>query len=528
MLVLAVLVGGFLALKLEYNPDPVGHFRLDSTFYYELARSVSEGEGLRTDVSLYHQGLRDFPARTTIYPLWPLFAGTIGRVIGMEYASTLLPETLFFFALLLLYVLANRLAWETGAPPIVSVRGMPIVDLGHVAVMIAGLHRPFFIATSKFNTEGLAYSLLFAALLTLTGVRRRPILYGTWSGALGCLGFLARAQFVLLPVAIVATLAIIGVSNPRFRKAALSAAGAAIALFLPWVLYVATLPGKFNLLSLFVFSAYQETPAIGTADDFVVFASLFDRIAYILGGVRIAFDATSPTSYFRAFGASTYIVPIALLVAFPSFVGRMRRRERVPGDAVLTLGIVLASCACLIPLHLTTVTYPKEWLFHFRHGLALVLAMTVGLNALARRGPILRIVGLLLALSIFVNWNPDRRYPWRMTHEYMLVDSKDPRITPVERELVSWIDAHAEPPVSAAIACRELAVWSTGRFHWLREDLPPETPRRLFEFLDLDYLIVYGTELRFDVYRDVSNDFESVKRFRRGSATIEVFRPRRE
>ena len=524
-LLLAIL-GVFFAYKLEFNPIPIGHARPDSTFYYQLARNVAEGKGLRTSVSLYHQGLRDLPARTTIYPLWPLVAGTIGRVIGIERAATLLPEALYLLALVLLYLVAARLARDGGVRALVAVRGVPVVDLGHVAVMILALNRPFFLATSTCMTEGLAFSLLFASLLALSGARCCPVLCGALSGALGCLAFLARAQLILLPAALVATLAIVGLSDARFRRAALSAAGGAAAVFLPWVLYVASLPGEFDPRSFFIFTAYQETPALGTTSDLIVFDSLRDRLTYMLSGVRIAFDATSPNSYFRSFGASIYVVPVALLVAIPALVRRARGRAGFGADALLALGVFLVAGACLLPVHALNTSYPKSWFFQARHGIPLILALVLGLHTLLRHGTFLRLLAFVFALSVLVNWNPGKRGDWRMATTRLTAGSKDPRIWPVESDLVTWLDEHDEPPVSATIKCRELAGWSHANFHWLRADLAPDTPKRMFELLDLDYLIVYHNEVRFEVYRHLARNFERLRRFRRNEQWIDVLTPR--
>ncbi len=530
-IVLAGLLAYFFALKLDYDPAPIGHGRPDSTFYWNLARNVAEGNGLRTNVSLYHQGLHHLPARTTIYPLWPLVAGYVARVVGLERAATLLPETLYLVGLGLLYWLAMLLARDARVPPVVSIRGVALVDIGHLAVFALGMARPYFSATSICMTEGLAFVLLFAALIALRGAPRRPVVFGALSGALAMLAFLARAQFILLPVAIVAALAIVGVREARLRRAAVAAALAAAVAFAPWALWVLSLPGAFDPRSFFIFTAYQETPALGTTSDLIVFDSLFDRVAYMLGGVRVAFDPTSETSYFRAFGASIYLVPLALVALLPTLVRRVREREGFGIDSLMGCGVLLAAGACLLPVHALNTTYPKNWFFHARHGLPIVLAILFALHVLVARGIVWRVVALVLALSIVANWTPERRAgAWRATPTLLTADTKDTGMWPVERELVAWLDApdvHAAPPVCAAIKCRELAGWSRAGFHWLRADLAPDTPRRMFELLDeLDYLLVYDGERRFDVFGDVDADFERVKRFRRAGKTIDVLRPK--
>src|SRR5438093_1192372 len=74
---------------------------------------VAAGHGLVTSVCLYHQGLKRLPAKTNIYPLWPLLLGGAGRVMGMTTAARLLPRLMFLVDLLLLYLLTLRVAERT-------------------------------------------------------------------------------------------------------------------------------------------------------------------------------------------------------------------------------------------------------------------------------------------------------------------------------------------------------------------------------------------------------------------------------
>lgn len=76
-----------MALKLALFP--VGHHALDA---------------------LYHQGLRELPHASLVYPLWPVLLGAGGALIGLERAAVLLPPLFYVLSLVLLYALANRLA----------------------------------------------------------------------------------------------------------------------------------------------------------------------------------------------------------------------------------------------------------------------------------------------------------------------------------------------------------------------------------------------------------------------------------
>src|SRR5688572_3563244 len=67
----------------------------DGGYYFQIARHVSEGDGLLTSVSLYHQGLEPLPQRSTVYPAWPWLLGQVGSVIGIERAARAVPTALF-------------------------------------------------------------------------------------------------------------------------------------------------------------------------------------------------------------------------------------------------------------------------------------------------------------------------------------------------------------------------------------------------------------------------------------------------
>jgi hypothetical protein len=85
--VLLLLLAGLGAAVFAYRP-PLGRNALDACLYYQIARHVAEGDGVTTSASLYHQGLRDLPSPSTIYPLWPLALGGAGRLIGLDNAAT--------------------------------------------------------------------------------------------------------------------------------------------------------------------------------------------------------------------------------------------------------------------------------------------------------------------------------------------------------------------------------------------------------------------------------------------------------
>ena len=107
--ILLLILAALACLKIGYETG-VGPYGLDAGFYFQLARNVSQGEGVVSNVSLYHEGLATFPQRVMIYPLWPLVLGGIGGLIGLYRAAEMLPELLYLLDLVLLYLLSNRIS----------------------------------------------------------------------------------------------------------------------------------------------------------------------------------------------------------------------------------------------------------------------------------------------------------------------------------------------------------------------------------------------------------------------------------
>ena len=141
-------------------------------------------------------------------------------------------------------------------------RGVPVVDLGHVAVFVLGTNSAFFVFTSVPWTEALAFGLLFGALLALSEtVRRRSVGWAATAGAVGALAYLTRSQMIGVPVAVVCALAFAG--NDRSRTRLVGAALAAgTAVTLPWILYLASFVTHFPVRMLVDFVAYRETPQL--------------------------------------------------------------------------------------------------------------------------------------------------------------------------------------------------------------------------------------------------------------------------
>ncbi|MFW5920460.1 MAG: hypothetical protein ACOCUS_01370, partial [Polyangiales bacterium] len=157
---LLALLAPLLMWKLERNAHTF-HASVDGAYYTNIARHVRDGDGLVTDVSLFHRGFRELPDVAPTYPLWPLVYGYTAKLfpdddiidVGIGLA------TLFYFVALLFAFL-----WGRRLYPEPFFERFPAFTAGHVVVLVLGLHAEFFEYTSLPYTEGLAYALLMLAL----------------------------------------------------------------------------------------------------------------------------------------------------------------------------------------------------------------------------------------------------------------------------------------------------------------------------------------------------------------------------
>ncbi len=206
---------------------------IDGGLYTEIAQHVARGEGLVTNVSLYHHGYPSFPHPTAIYPLWPLLYGVFARWFPVPAVGIWLATAFYFTTLCFAFAWGRSLDARELFPA-----ALPGVHVGHVMALVLGLHREFFEFTSWPYTEGLAWTLLMATLWRANRRLERPGLGGGIElGALAALAFLARSQMLLLPVAfgVVALWRLVRDRAERAGWARLLAglAGACVLLVLP-------------------------------------------------------------------------------------------------------------------------------------------------------------------------------------------------------------------------------------------------------------------------------------------------------
>ena len=97
ILLLAIL-GALMALKVSFSPGV--WWGRDGIYFLQVARHVSDGEGIVSNTSLYHQGFKSFPHRVNQSPIWPALLGYSGRWFGLEPTGEGLPELLYLVDLI--------------------------------------------------------------------------------------------------------------------------------------------------------------------------------------------------------------------------------------------------------------------------------------------------------------------------------------------------------------------------------------------------------------------------------------------
>lgn len=523
-ILLGILLG-LLALKSQFDPYPVGDFGRDGSYYYQVARHVAEGDGLVTSVALYHQGYPRLPHPSPVYPLWPLVLGAAGAMIGLERAASLLPEILYFTALILLYALANAIARSWGSR---AERVFPRSDLlvvGHLAVLLLGTNAVFFRYTSLPFTEGLAFSLAFASVLSLARAGEGScVRWGAASGALAALAFLTRSQFLGLIPASVFCLLLVGIRVPVYRRAAAAAAAFAAVPILIWTAYLWTSFASFSPRMLVDFTAAHETPELDPYTWIVQTDSLWAWLVDRSEGFRVAFEPRGSASYVASFGLVVYAVPLALLwlMLRPSML-RAVPRELTSGGSLAVTAALVAGIACIAPVHALHAGHPKPsvWLFHFRHGLPMAMPIVVALAFVFATGrlPLRGLALLLVGASLWTGAGGIRG-------EF----ARAPRYrgpSPAEQQLAAWIEEQEPPLIFATTRPWSLGALTRGLFHHASCKDRPRQLLTYFDRLNVDYLILPDSDRSCRFLETSAYELVPIRRFGRGRA-IGVYDIRRD
>ncbi|HYC90141.1 MAG TPA: hypothetical protein VEO54_13080 [Thermoanaerobaculia bacterium] len=476
----AVIIGALTLLRFAKGAgDPP--YGVDASYYFQLARHVMNGEGLVTTVSLYHEGWVA-PAKTTIYPLWPLLLGYAGRAIGLARAADLLPRVLYVVDLVLLYLLAMRIATRFGGLRLGRQWWLP--DSAHWVVAVFGVAPRFFGATTHPYTEGLGFAMAFASFLALERFERtRGLVPAALSGLFAGLAFLTRTQLIGVAIGCFLALAWLAVRDRSARLGTLVWSLAAVAAIAPWLLFLGFVPvlmeNDLPRVALPHFAGWSELPT---------------RTAWLqqrASSLGVMFDPSNELSYVQSFGVVAFLVPLAALAAL-MWHGRMWRGLQPadsgglkPAPHLLTNAVLLAGVFFFFSLMLYHSEVWTPWLFGWRHGLPFILliALTVPWLA-ARAGRFAPAIALVLLVSVATSARGVLAF----------VQSPDTDFTPAETELVAWLNAR---PVSAITTNAQiLGSMTDAPLYWTYCDASGESTRAMLAKMPITHVILYEREAR--------------------------------
>ena len=476
----AVIIGALTLLRFAKGAgDPP--YGIDASYYFQLARHVMRGEGLVTTVSLYHEGWVA-PAKTTIYPLWPLLLGYTGRVIGLARAADLLPRVLYVLDLVLLYLLATRIAVRFGGLRMGPQWWLP--DSAHWVVAIFGLAPRFFGATTHPYTEGLGFATAFASFLALERFeRKRGVTAAALSGIFAGLAFLTRTQLIGVAIGCFLALAWLAVRDRTARAGVVVWSLAAVAAIAPWLFFLGFVPvlmeNDLPRVALPHFAGWSELPTRT--------AWLQQRATSLL----VMFDPKSELSYVQSFGVVAFLVPLAAIAAL-LHRGKMWRGLQPAGDGglkpaphLLTNAVLIAGVFFFFSLMLYHSDVWKPWLFGWRHGLPFVLLIALTVPWLtARAGRFAPAVALVLLVSVAAS----------ARNVAAFVRSPDPQLTAAELQLVAWMNAR---PLSAITTNAQiLGSMSDAHLYWTYCDASGESTRAMLAKMPITHVILYEHEAR--------------------------------
>jgi hypothetical protein len=479
-----MLVLGVLRFSLQSGPGPYG---VDGSYYAQVARNLYEGRGLVTSVCLYHQGLDPLPAPTNIYPLWPALLGTVAFVTGFAEAVRDLPRVLYLIALLMLYYVARRIA-----PARQRIIGS--MSVAHLVVLVFGLTPIFFSSTTYPYTEGLAFTLASAALLTSFRLGPMAALAG---GALAGMATLTRSQMLMLVAAIIAARGYAALRDRQWKELLLSIVGASLVL-VPWLLYVATFVGTFSLKNLYV--SYQPTAGIAHYPMGVPTDGIADAVALRLGGVLTAFNPWSSDSFIALFGAVALLVPIA---AVHWLVRAAKGGARFSSGVI---AVALSGALLTLMLAMLPQTFFRMWLFGWRHGLPLIFLIVLALVELIGFGQRYVRGGAMAVVIISILWGG-------VMVVRTVLAGPPAGLSAAEQEMSRWLEEQPPSTVVLTTNAQTLSMYSHANFRWATCEGTADMTRALLTLVRTDYVAIYERERNCQFVAGVEDLLQPAARF---------------
>ena len=512
------------SLKVVYNPYPIGNFAIDGSYYYQVARHVANGDGLLTDVSLYHQGLSPLPHRSPIYPVWPLVLGAVGAVVGLHTAAVWLPELLYLASLVLLYQLTVAIGARMGEPTLVWWRGQPLMDVGHLLVVLFGCNAMYFRFTSLPFTEGLAFTLAFGDAARLREMRRHSL------GDVGRPGRGVGGVVVPHPIPV-----------PRPRACPSGLPGAVVLgtpLASPYAHDRNRLDRRTHFQPKFASSLRRllhsrreccstsppsaRTRISSRSSGWSTRGRCWQTWWTSQGRLRRLFARIS----FLTFNPSAGLCTRFRLRCWESFRPRALKARLAAAYQPRTLVVtatIAAAVASVAPVHAMHATMYGGWFFQWRHGLPLVFSLTVAIAfLLSAAAPLYRLAALaLIALSI---WSCAHKVRDEISNQSKYHAPHGgagavPRVdrAPIPRNLF----------LATPTQVNTLAAITGGHFHSVSCIENPEQVGVFFDELQVNYLVTVARDQGCQFFKSISERLEGVMRLRDWQRRDRRLAPRR-
>lgn len=518
---LVALVAPFKLQLSASSHDP----SFDGGYYTDVAQNVRDGNGLKTDISLYHQGYPYFPHPTSVYPLWPLLYGFSGKIFSIPEVGVWLSTVFYFLSLLLAFIWLARIF-----PGNLFPRAFPGFQAAHVFVLMLGLNPQFFRFTSLPYTEGLAFVFVFGFLLRSKALWSSP---RWWAGAeIGvwlALVFLTRSQLLVMTLAALSTFAwALLAGNERrvtlFKTiACIVAAGLVIT---PYWLYISSFLVDPGLGTMLRFDQAQATSSLSPLPLSVQTDGILEYLADRASGFAVAFAFSGKYSYRNLYALYQYSLPLAAVLMAASTVLRIRTERFKPlfhsawiwlrrRENLHLVFVFVFACGCFLSLHTIHHTaFIKAWVFAARPALMAVFLFYLALLWLLRTKTAAGVVlGVVLLVSSAVS-NATSTY--ELAHRAANKADKDKLAAPM---LVEWLNAERSKreklTVVVPILLGQQMVWRTPGvgYHWTYNRTTADELATLVDEFGADFIVVGKKMKRWQFrkpYRVFQNRYELV------------------
>jgi hypothetical protein len=519
MLILLLLV--IADVKFSFNATQTTP-SVDGGYYTDVAQHVRDGEGLKTDISLYHQGFPYFPHPTPVYPLWPWVYGMTARFSSQPILVTGIRLATFFFFLSLIfgYLWANRIFPEPVLP-----EGLPGLRAGHVFVVMLSCHMEYFVFTSLPYTEGIAYTLFFAGAWRFSSLSEKGgfvsgFEVGLWLGLL----YLARYQLII--AALAAFPALVGACFwcPNRRRAVEMLLASTVSFGAVLGAHNAWVSGFIPEPDLLRFYKNRGTDMLSKFHPQVQTDTMIDYLKDRWTGFFIAFAPTGKYSFARSFRVLQY----SLLIAIPLWYLDMRRSPpRIWGArlseairnprATFLLFVILFSLGGWLSIHTIHKTYHAEWNFARRQAVTCLPMFFLAVMYLLRRRSLPMILaGILLCGSALVAYY----HYWKLAEEAemkveMVSELRRSETPPRYQKLVEFLldERSKKRKLTVVWTAHEPQIMAPYipevGFHWIYDKTTLDDIKIMFDHLGADYLLISLEKTRAWSFRQNDQMFET-------------------